>query len=74
MTNSRLILTMAVMPILTALTVGMAGVWLTGDLRVIGLVGLIAAILGAGLVGFFHWRAQLQRRGLSEAGGQRRAA
>ena len=51
MTNQGLVLTLAVMPILTASTVGIGGVWLTGDLRVFGLVWLIAAIVGAGLVG-----------------------
>jgi hypothetical protein len=51
---------MAVFPIVTALTVGIAGLWLTGDPRVVGLVGLGAAILGATLVGYFKWRAKLR--------------
>lgn len=67
MTDRNLIVIMAVMPILTALAVGTGGVWLTGDLRVFGLVGLAAAIVGAGLVGYFNWRAKLQRRILGEA-------
>jgi uncharacterized membrane protein len=56
--NKKLIMTMAVMPIVVASTVGVGGVWLTGDLRVFGLVGLVAAIVGAGLLGFFHWGAR----------------
>ena len=67
MTNTRLILTMAVMPIVVALTVGVGGVWLTGDVRVFGLVGLAAAIVGAGLVGYFNWRARFRRQIRDEA-------
>ena len=52
MTTTGLIMTMAVMPIVVALTVGLGGVWLTGDVRVVGLVELAAAIVGAGLVGY----------------------
>jgi hypothetical protein len=74
MTDKGLILTMAVMPIFTALTVGVGGVWLTGDVRVFGLVGLIAAIFGAALVGYFNWRAEFRRRILGEADDERRAA
>ena len=51
MTTTGLIMTMAVMPIVVALTVGLGGVWLTGDVRVVGLVELAAAIVGAGLEG-----------------------
>jgi hypothetical protein len=50
-TNAKLIWILAVSPIVTALTVGIAGAWLTGDLRVIGLAGLGAAIIGAASVG-----------------------
>jgi hypothetical protein len=49
-------------------------VWLTGDLRMFGLVGLATAIIGAGLVGYFNWRAKCQRRILGEADSERRAA
>ena len=50
MTNKGLILTMAVMPILAVSTAGIGGVWLTGGLKMFGLLWL-AAIVGAGLVG-----------------------
>jgi hypothetical protein len=73
-TNTRLIVTMAVMPVVTALTVGIGGVWLTGEVRVFGLVLLAAAIVGVGLVGYFNWRAKLRRRILAEADDERRAA
>ena len=72
MTNQGLVLTLAVMPILTASTVGIGGVWLTGDLRVFGLVWLIAAIVGAGLVAYFRWRARFLRQIVDED--ERRAA
>ena len=73
MTNTRLIVTMAVMPIVIASTVGIGGVWLTGDLRVFPLVGLVAAIVGAGLLGVFNWQERCQRRILDEANHERRA-
>jgi hypothetical protein len=73
-TNARLILIMAVIPIMTALTVGIAGVWLTGDPRVFGLVGLGAAIVGAALVGYFSWRAKLRRRILGDGEEEQRRA
>jgi hypothetical protein len=73
-TNARLILIMGVIPIMTALTVGIAGVWLTGDPRVFGLVGLGAAIVGAALVGYFSWRAKLRRRILGDGEEEQRRA
>jgi uncharacterized membrane protein len=73
-TNTRLIVTMAVMPMVIALTAGVGGVWLTGDVRVFGLVGLAAAIVGAGLVGYFNWRARFRRQMIDEADHERRAA
>jgi hypothetical protein len=50
-TNAKLIVIMGVSPVATAFTLGMAGAWLTGDLRVIGLTGLAAAIIAAAWVG-----------------------
>lgn len=73
MTSTRLLVILAVMPIVAALTV-IGGVWLMGDLRTFGLVGLAAAIIGAGLVGYFNWRAKFQRRILGEADSERHAA
>lgn len=74
MTNRKVIVIMAVMPFFTALTVGIGGVWLTGDLRVFGLVGLAAAIAGAGLVAYLNWRAKLRRRISGDTENERRAA
>ena len=72
MTNRRLIVTMVVIPILTALIVGTDGVWLMGDARVFGVSVLGAAIVGAGLVGYFNWRAKFQRRIVCDADDERR--
>ena len=73
MRNTRLIVTMAVMPVVIALTAGIGGVWLTGDVRAFGLV-LLAAAIGAGLVAYFNWRAKFRRQSLVEADDERRAA
>jgi hypothetical protein len=73
-TNTKLIVMMAVIPIVTALTMGIAGVWLRGDPRVFGLVGLGAAIVGAALVGYFNWRAKLRRRILNDGEDEQRRA
>ncbi len=74
MTNTRLVVTMAVMPIVVALTVGLGRVWLTGDVRLVNSVGLAAAIVGAGLVGYFNWRARFRRRVLDGGRHERNAA
>ena len=50
MTNRRLILLMVVMPFLAAAIIGGTAVWFTGDLRLIGLAGLVAAVAGGALV------------------------
>jgi hypothetical protein len=60
-TYTRLLVIMAVMPVVAALAV-IGGVWLTGDLRMVGLVGLATAIIGTAFVGYFNWRAKFQRR------------
>ena len=52
MTNGRLILVMVVMPVLTAVIIGGGAAWLIGDLRMIGLVGLVAACVGGVLIGY----------------------
>ena len=46
MTNRKLFLLMVAMPFLTALTLGVGAAWLSGDVRMFGLVGLAAAIVG----------------------------
>ena len=75
MTNRGLKMTNALMPFIAGLAVGIGGMWLTGNARLFGVVGLIAATIGVGLVGYgyFNWRAQFQRRTLSETDDKPRA-
>jgi len=68
-----LIVTMVAMPILIAFTLGIAGVWLTGELLVLPLVGLSAAIVGGALVVYFNWRSTFQRWILHKADDERHA-
>ena len=56
MTNGRLILFMFVWAFAAAVIIGGIAAWLTGDYRVIGLVGLAAASIGAALTGYYHNR------------------
>ena len=54
--------------------VSIVAMWVTGDLRTLGLVILSAGLIGTGLVAYFHWRAKLRRQILSESGDYRCAA
>jgi hypothetical protein len=69
-----LIVTMVAMPILTAFTLGVAGVWLTGEAIVLPLVGLAATIVGGVLVAYFQWGTKVQRRILNKTNDKRHAA
>ena len=73
MKPTELIVTMVVMPVLAAFTLGIAGVWLTGELLVLPLVGLAALIAGGALVVYFTWRTTFQRWIRHEADDERRA-
>jgi hypothetical protein len=46
----------------TLLLLSVTAVWLTSDLRVIGLVIMAMGPITAGLVAYFEWRANLRRR------------
>jgi hypothetical protein len=56
------------------MAVAIVAMWMTGDWRAFGLVILSAGLIGAGLVGYFHWRDKLRRRILGESEDHRRAA
>ena len=62
MTTRGGIVTMALMPFVAALAIGLGAVSVTGDASVFGVVGIVAAIIGTGLVGYFNWRAKFRRR------------
>lgn len=74
MKPAGLVVTMVAMPILTAFTLGIVGVWLTGELLVLPLVGLAATIVGGALVVYFNWRRTFQRWIRNEAEDERHAA
>jgi hypothetical protein len=48
------------------LAAGLTAVWLTEEVRVVGLVILPTAVVASLLVVYFDWRAKLQRRILAE--------
>jgi hypothetical protein len=56
------------------LATGATAVWLTGEVRVFGLVALPTAIVASLLVVYFDWRQKLLRRMLAERKDNRKAA
>ena len=56
------------------LAAGITAVWLTEEVRVLGLVILPTGIVAALLVVYFDWRAKLRRRVLAERDTYRKAA
>ena len=73
-TATILALVLAFVALWVVLAAGSAAVWLTGDVRVFGLVGLPTAIVAALLVAYFDWRENLRRRMLGEAKNYQKAA
>ena len=65
---------LAFISILVVLTAGAAAVWLTSEVRVVGLVMLPTAIVAGLLVVYFDWRAKLRNRILAGRDDQREAA
>lgn len=61
-----LAIVVAFVSIWVLLAAGITAVWLTEDVRVVGLVVLPTATVGSLLVLYFDWRAKLQRRMLAE--------
>lgn len=57
---------LAFVSIWVVLAAGITAVWLTEELRVIGLVMLPAAIVASLLVLYFDWRGKLRRRILAD--------
>jgi hypothetical protein len=53
---------------------GATAVWLTGEVRVFGLVALPTAVVAGLLVVYFDWREKLLRRTLSDWKEYRKAA
>ena len=73
-TATILALVLAFVAMCVVLAAGAAAAWLTGDVRVFGLVGLPTAIVAALLVVYFDWREKLRRRMLDEPRNYQKAA
>jgi hypothetical protein len=65
---------LAFVGIWVVLAVGATAVWLTGEVRVFGLVALPTAIVASLLVLYFDWREKLLRRMLTDRKEYRKAA
>ena len=61
-----LAIALAFVSIWVVVAAGMTAVWLTGEVRVFGLVMLPTAVVASLLVVYFDWRARLQRRILAK--------
>ena len=59
-------LALALLSVWVVMAAGMASVWLTEEVRLVGLLALPPAIVASLLVLYFDWRARLQRRILAE--------
>jgi hypothetical protein len=65
--STVLAVVLVIVSIWVVLAAGLTAVWLTNEVRVIGLVGLPTGIVAALLVLYFDWRAKLQRQILDES-------
>ena len=65
---------LAFVGIWVVLAVGATAVWLTGEVRVFGLVALPTVIVASLLVLYFDWREKLLRRMLTDRKEYRKAA
>ncbi len=57
---------LALVSIWVVLAAAMTAIWLTEEVRVVGLVTVPPSIVAGLLVLYFDWRAKLQRRILAE--------
>ena len=65
-TSTILIMALASVSIWVLMAFGVTAVWLTEELRVLGLLTASAAIVACLLVVYFDWRGRLQRRIVAE--------
>jgi hypothetical protein len=68
--STLLAIALAFVSIWVVMAAGVTAVWLTEEVRVVGLVTLPTAIVASLLVLYFDWRAKLQRRILAERDGR----
>jgi hypothetical protein len=64
--STILAVALAFVSVWVLLAAGITAVWLTEEVRVIGLVILPTGVVASLLVLYFDWRAKLQRRILAE--------
>jgi len=72
--NKRMRWMVALASVTLVLLGGAAAVWLTSDLRAVGVVIMGVGAIASGLVAYFEWRANLRHRMLAETEHHRRAA
>jgi hypothetical protein len=60
--STILAVALAFLSVWVVMVAGLTAVWLTKEVRVIGLIALPTAIVASLLVLYFDWRARLQRR------------
>jgi hypothetical protein len=73
-TPIRIVVAVLFVSIWVVLAASITAVWLTAEVRVIGLVMLPTGIVAGLLVVYFDWRAKLLRRVLAERDVYRKAA
>jgi hypothetical protein len=74
-TNSEIVaIVLAFISLFVVMIAGSTAVWLTSEVRVLGLVVLPAAIVAGLLVVYFDWRATLRNRILADRDDHEKAA
>jgi hypothetical protein len=68
--STVLAIALAFLSVWVIMVAGLTALWLTDEVRVIGLIALPTAIVASLLVVYFDWRARLQRRILTERDAQ----
>jgi hypothetical protein len=65
-TSTILAIAIALVTILTLMAASMTAVWLTEEVRVVGLIAVPTALVAGLLVVYFEWRTKVQRRMLAK--------
>ncbi len=68
--STVLAIALAFVSVWVVMAAGVTAVWLSEEVRMVGLVILPTAIVASLLVPYFDWRATLQRRLLAERDGR----
>jgi amino acid transporter len=65
-TSTILAIAIALVAILTLMAASMMAVWLTEEVRVVGLIAVPTALVAGLLVVYFEWRTKVRRRMLAK--------